>query len=353
MKNILKMLTTKVRASFLITLIPVLWGCNNGDDPVPMQPGCKITSEEATTSGGQGGGGVNYTYTRSSRYAYDEAGNKKSQSLSVVYNYNDGTSMRRTTTYNYEYDANSFLTRALIQSSDTYQDGSTSNSSNDNTYEYENGRLKIANLKTIDNQGIVTDNKMVYEYDQQGRITRFTNANTNAYSQFEYIGAHAYKITRVSATGSISSPLLEFDAQGLVTKSIVTDEFGQTTERRYAYNNEGLVTRYETYDNGKASLATEVEYDNKSNPLKMATQAFKGHPDIPSTNPASKLLHNTARQRNFTGNAAGQWEIQNQTEYQYDYNAQDLPVKAVAKTTDKDGVELPTETTLLEYQDCP
>ena len=336
----------------ITTILVLLWACNNGDDPAPaVQKGCKLVYEKNTTSG-PSTPGVTFTNTSSNTTAYDERGNRITQSLSNTISYSDGKSYLRSGSYAYQYDANDFLIRLLVQQSETDIAGKTTMQSNDITYEYINNRVSKSTYVSTAN-GATTTTASLYEYDGQGRLTKLTNTQNNSYSKFEYLGNNTYKITRVDMNGNSTSPFLEFNGAGLVVKSIVT-QFGSTTEERYEYNADGLVTRRETYDDGKPRSAVTMEYDNKNHPYPKDFTEIKGHPKIPGTGPGANYVHNVTRMKSYEGNATnGQWDIKEDVSYTYDYNSQNLPVSGTTKTLNKDGAEISTGTLELDYQDCP
>jgi len=336
----------------LITMtLAFLLACNNGDDPAPAaQKTCKLVYEKNTTSG-PSNPGVTFTNTISNTSAYDERGNRLTQSLSNTINYSDGKSYRRSGSYTYQYDVNDFLTRLLVQQSETDAMGKTTMQSNDITYEYSNNRLsKSTHVSTAD--GATTTASILYEYDGQGRLTKYTNMQNNSYSKFEYLGNNTYKITRVDMNGNSTTPFIEFNGAGLVVKSIVT-QFGSTTEERYQYNADGLVIRHESYDDGKPRSAMATEYDTKNHPYPKNFIEIKGHPTIPGTGPGVNYLHNVTRMTSYVGNATnGQWDLKEDVSYTYEYNGQNLPVSGTSKTLNNDGDEISTGTMELDYQDC-
>ena len=104
--------------------------------------------------------GVTFTNTNSTTNGYDERGNKITQSLSTTINFSDGKSQRRSGSYTYQYDANDFLLRLLVQSSETDITGSTTMQSNDHSYEYSNNRL--INTATVTLQQMVQPQAALY-----------------------------------------------------------------------------------------------------------------------------------------------------------------------------------------------
>lgn len=351
MKTLCEYLQIK-KGIFLVTIFVFLLACSNGDDPSPpVEKFCRIVSETSTSSG-PFTPDITFTHNVTNTNAYDERGNNTNKGFTNTYNYSDGKTLRSSSTHNQEYDTNDFLQRTFVQNSTTYLDGQTTNSSADVRYEFADNRVSKANSISTSN-GIATTSSTSYEYDSQGRLIKLTN-NNNSYAQFEYIGDHGYKITRVDKNGNSSAPFIEFNAAGLIVKSIVTDiENQSTTEHRFEYNADELEIRRETYFDGKPFNAEEKEYDTKKHPYAKSFPAPKGHPAIPSTLPSPNYKHNVTKLTRFTGNVGnGQWDLKEVVTYTYEYNSQDLPVKVTAKTKDKDGVET-TETTILEYQDCP
>jgi len=343
----------RVWNGILITMtLAFLAACNNGDDPAPLvQKDCKLVSEKNTTSG-PFTPGVTFTNTALNTTTYDDGGNRLEASISSTISYSDGKSYRRSGSYTYQYDANDFLIRLLVQQSETDLDGKTTNQSNDITYEYTNNRVSKSTYVSTAN-GTTTTTASLYEYDGQGRLTKLTNVQNNSYSKYEYLGNNTYKITRVDMNGNTSSPFIEFNGAGLVVKSIVT-QFGSTTEDRYQYNAEGLVIRHESYDDGKPRSAMATEYDNKKNPYPQSFTSTKGHPTIPGTGPGVNFLHNVTRMTSYVGNATnGAWDLTEDVSYTYEYNSQNLPVSGTSKTLNEDGEEISKGTMELDYQDCP
>jgi YD repeat-containing protein len=350
MKNPGKIATMRKGILFVGSII-LLLGCSNGDDPSPAaQESCRLVSETTTTTG-PSSPGVTFTNTQTHTASYDGRGNRISESLTNNYAFSDGKVHRRSSSYNYQYDANDFVLRILVQQSETDAAGSTTMQSTDNSYEYDKGRVvKYISVSTAN--GTSATSTLQFEYDGQGRLIKLTNTTNNSYSKFEYIGDHAYKITRVDMNGNSTSPFIEFNGAGLIVKSITTQE-GSTTEWRYEYNADGLQTRSELYYDGKPHRAEDFEYDNKDHPYTKGFAPAKGLPIIPAQGPAPNYRHNVTRSTNYSGNPAnGQWELKEDIHYTYEYNSKNLPTSVTSETVDKNGAEISTGTIELEYQDC-
>lgn len=321
--------------------------CNNSDDePAPALPVvCRLTTQ--TTNGSIG---TTATFKRSSINTYDEKGNKISLSIDHNYDYTNGDKEIITGSTAYTYDDAGFLLRRVNQETKSDKDGLVSTSSYDIAFEYQNERLSKENFTGAYN-GATTSYSLLYEYDSEGRIIKYSNTKSNAYNKYEYAGDRILRITYVDAVGNSRSPFIEYNSKGQLVKSIDTQN-ANTTEWRYEYNTEGDLIRNERHVNGKPYEAVTFEFDNKVNPYKVTSAPFRGHPEFPDIQAYPDYNHNVTKTTYYSGNAAGQWEQGSTSVNTYTYNSNDVPTENISKTFDKLGAQYSSELSTLQYQGC-
>jgi YD repeat-containing protein len=339
-----------------IGLITFLISCSDDDEAtpapavIPPPSVCKVKSQ--TTSGsGTESATVTYTYNFAFNHTYDPAGNMLSSNSTYNYNYSDGKTAASTISEKNVFDENGFILNKTSQYSSTGKDGTASNSSNEHVYTYEKDRLTKESVNSI-RDGKTKDYSFSYEYDIDGKLTKFTSTYDNSYIKFEWNGNILQKMTRVDQVGNTNTPFLEYNQAGLLVKSIETR--GSTTdEYRYQYDADGQEIRFERYINAKPSSAYTTEYDNKDNPFKQLYGKFKGHPTLPDTRSEYSPKRNITKSVYYTANiTTGEWEVSNTTLYTNDYNGKNLPVEVVSKTLDKTGKQTNTHRISYVYQDC-
>jgi YD repeat-containing protein len=322
--------------------------CSKSDDPTPVAPvvvtECKVLTYTASSMTPEYTSDVTYTYT------YDDKGNELSRTTTYKIKYNDGKTSLSTDVTNNQYDAEGFLARAVTQSSGTDKDGKVYSSSSNVEYEYSNKLL--SKQKRTDISGAKTENNTyTYEYDTNGNLTKVSNTVSNTSTKFEYNNGTLKSIIQIDKFGNSTSPFLEYNKDGQLTKSIEL-ESGITEENRYIYDAEGQLTRWERYINTKPYQAASKEYDNKENPDKNFDKRFKGHPVIPRLHPFYATKHNVTSETSYKANASGQWEITSSSSKTYDYNSKNLPVEVITKSLDKDGKQTGSGKITYLYQDC-
>jgi len=310
---------------------------------------------QTTTGTGSGSddGITNYTYTYKFvfKLTYDAAGNQTQQSYTYNYQYSDGKVANSTSNTSYQFDDKGFALRAVRQYNGVGRDGKTSTSTGTEEYTYENDRLIKAVVQSTDN-GKVINYSYQYEYDDNGRVTKYSNTYNNSSTKIEYSGNKVLKITNTDALGNTSSPFLEYNEQGLLTKAIEIDG-GYSDEYHYEYDSDGSIIRQERYLNSKPSSAYIYEYDTKVNPYAYAYARQKGFPDVPSTRPDFLYKHNYTRLTYLAANAAQTaFENSSSSIYTYDYNTHNFPTGYTNKNLDKNGAEVSTSNVTFEYQGC-
>ncbi|HKZ38913.1 MAG TPA: hypothetical protein VJ184_14725 [Chryseolinea sp.] len=364
MKKFIAVSLDKTRASryllcvLFIGVVTFLVSCSDDDDATPSTAAvippppsvCKVKSQ--TTSGsGIESATVTYTYTFAFTHTYDADGNQINSNSTYNYNYSDGKTAASTIAEKNVFDKNGFILSKTSQYSSTSKDGTVSNSSNDFVYTYDKDRLIKESVTSI-RDGKTQDYSFSYEYDIDGKLTKFISTYDNSYAKFEWNGNILQKMTRVDQFGNTNTPFLEYNQDGLLVKSIETRS-GSTDEFRYQYDAEGQQIRFERYINAKPSSAYTNEYDNKDNPFKQLYGKFKGHPTIPGTQSVYAPKHNVTKSVYYNANTTtGQWEVYNTTLYTNDYNGRNLPVEVISKTLDKDGKQTNTHRISYTYQDC-
>jgi YD repeat-containing protein len=333
----------------ILQLIIIICGiafnaCDNSDGDEIPEVTCRLIS--STIHGTTKGVNTTSSYDHELTYTYDERGNRLSSRLNSQQNSSDGTKTGQSSTTNFEFDKDGFLTRRLSQDS-WINNGVTTSQSYDIRYEYQND-LVTKQTVIYTTGGISRTTTYKYEYDNDGRFIKFLNLNDNSYQEYDYLNNHVVKITFVDALGSATSPYLEFNSNGQLLKSIIMD--GATTqEYRYTYNGNGMLVRMEVYKNGKAEQAVEYEYDNKTHPSK-SEPLLKGHPKFPQTQAYVGHEHNVIKTTNYKGNEAGGWQLSATFLHLLEYNSNDLPIRNITKYLDHLGQEYASENIVMEYQ---
>lgn len=336
-----------------VVAIVLVTSCNNNDDapsPSGSNAPCQLVTQ-TTTGTGRYSTTVTSAYKAVYGFAYDEAGNQTEQSYAYNYTYSDGKTASSTNKISFQYDDKGFVLRRIMQYNSTDRDGTSTFETSNGDYTYTNDRLtKEAYSNTRD--GKVTSYVTQFEYDESGKLTKYSNTYNNSSVKIEYNGNVISKMTKTDGAGNTTSPLLEYNQKGLLTKSIETDG-AYTEEYHYEYTSEGLVAREERYVNGKPSSAYVYEYDAKENPNAYIYGRQKGYPVVPSTRASFGYKRNITRLNYLASNAAmTAFEANSSTTYVYDYNAKDFPISYTSKTLDKTGLELSTTNTTFAYDGC-
>jgi YD repeat-containing protein len=324
---------------------------DDDDDDSSQAEGCVMIHYTNTYSGTESPT-VTYTNTSDIVYAYDDQGNETGFTVKHDYVYSDGTTASYSGSNNYQYDSEGFRIRTVSQSNRTERDKSTSFSSYNTEYTYENKRLIKSTSEDSSNGGPKSISSYLYEYNSDGNLTKFTNVNYNEVMTIDYNGKSIQKITKVDAKGTSTSPFFEYNSKGLIVKWIETHET-HTEEYRFEYDVNGQVTRQERIINGKKNYASVSEYDTKQSIYAKKDPRPKGHPVIPGFYPDVVYKNNVVRAMYYDGNAEGTaWELTGSSVHVYNYNASGFPVSSTAKGFDKNGAPTNTSSATYEYKDC-
>jgi hypothetical protein len=343
-----------IHGLLVTAMLLVVISCSD-DNPTPAAPPvvqstCKVKTQTSSGTGTESAT-VTYTYNHTFTYTYDQDGNQTGVNSSYKYDYSDGKKAVSTIAEKNVFDKNGFILSKTSQYSSTNRDGVASNSSNDHAYTYDKERLSKESITSI-TDGKTKDYSFSYEYDMDGRLTKFISTYDNSYSKFEWNGNMLLKLTHVDKFGKTETPFVEYNQAGLLIKSVETWS-GGTDEMRYQYDAAGNEVRSERYINAKPSSAYTQEYDTKDSPFIQLYGKPKGHPTIPGTQSEYAPKHNVIKSVYYNANiTTGQLEVENMTLYTIDYNARNLPVEVVSKTLDKAGKEIRTHRVSYVYQDC-
>ena len=335
---------------FLITVLALATSCQDNDDSEPSLESACRPATETTTARISIGNPDEYSYKAVYTHEYDDKGNQIGSTSQYNSTYIDGKKQTSTSTASMQYDADGFLVRSVRQYTGTDREGVSSNSASNEEYTYEKGRLiKDAYSSTVD--GKTTNYVSLYEYDDAGKIVKYSNTYNNSSTTFTYSGNIVQKITTTDGAGNVTSPFVQYNDKGLLTKSITTWG-GGTDEMRYEYTPEGQVAREERWINSKPSSGTIYEFDTRENPSQY-TYPPKGQPVVPGTLANFLQLHNITRVTYLEANAEGT-AFQNRASslYAYDYNAKGFPTSYTVTTTNTKGVVETSTTTTLEYVNC-
>ena len=336
-----------------VVAILLVTSCNNDDDapsPGGSNAACRLISQ-TTTATGKYSETITYTYKSVFSFTYDDAGNQTEQSYKYDYTYSDGKTSTSTSKTSFQYDDKGFMLRRIGQYSATDKDGKSTFETNNGDFTYANDRV-VKEAYSYTRDGKLTSYLVQYEYDDKGKVTKYSNTYNNSSVKIEYNGDAVLKITKTDGLGNTISPFLEYNQKGQLIKSIETDG-AYTEEYHYEYTAEGLVAREERYINGKPSSASTYEYDTKENPNADVYATHKGFPVIPSTRAAFGYKRNTTRSTYLTSNAAETaFESNSSTIYIYDYNANDFPIGYTSKNLDKTGTQVSSTNVIFEYDGC-
>ena len=290
-----------------------------------------------------------YTYDFVFNYTYDQNGNQTGQTATYKRKSSDGKMSTTSNSTSNQFDGNNYIIRQVVQSGSPGKDGTVSTTNVE--YTYVNERLIKEDHNAVDN-GKSRNYSVSYEYNIEGKLTKLSSTSNNSYTKYEWNGKKLQKITNVDRNGNITSPLLEYDNDGRLIKSIKTSE-GSSDEFRYQYNAEGQIVRYEQYLNTKRSTAFTSEYDNKENPLPLMYPALKGHPSVPRVRAEPKYKNNAVKEVTYAGDpATEEWKVIGTSLYTYDYNNKNLPTEVVGQTLDSNGILTNITRASYVYQDC-
>jgi hypothetical protein len=322
----------------------------NGDKEPEAEAGCRVKTQ-TTMSRLYAGTPDEYTYKSVFTYSYDDKGNQLEYNVQYNNDYIDGKKATSTSSGSMQYDNDSFLLRGVWQYNATDKDGVTRTSNRNEEYTYENGRL-IKEAVTSTDDGKTTNYVFQYEYDGEGKVIKYSNTYNNTSTVITYNGKIVQKITITDGAGNVTSPFVQYNDKGWVTKAIETWS-GGTDEYRYEYNTDGEITKEERYINSKPSSGTIFEYDTRESPSRYTSPQLKGHPVLPSTRPNYRPIHNVTR-ATYLENNADQTAFQNRasTLYVYDYNAKGFPTGFTLTQTNNSGAVEATQTSTYAYTNC-
>jgi hypothetical protein len=337
---------------FLIAALSVATSCkdDDGSDPSASESACRV-SKQTTTARIYVGTPDEYSYIAVFTYEYDDKGNQIENTVQYTNTYKDGKKSSSSSSTSMQYDTDGFLLRSVRQANATDRDGVTSNNASNEEFTYENGRLvKDAYSSTTD--GKTTNYVSIYEYDGAGKVIKYSNTYNNSSTAITYNGNIVQKITNTDGAGNVTSPFVQYNEKGWLTKSIETWA-GGTDEFRYEYTADGQIAKEERYINSKPSSGTIYEYDVRENPNQYTYSRPKGHPIVPSTRPNFIQPHNITRTTYLESNAEGTgFQNRASTLYVYDYNAKGFPINQTLTTTTTAGVVESSNNTVTEYIRC-
>ncbi len=231
----------------------LLISCRKNNDTTPEIP-CKLTKFESASP-------ATPTIPSNSQITtqeYNDLGLPTNRSTRQNRVANNNTKEAISSSINFFYDADKFLTKKVSQISATYFDGTINTYSFTNDYIYINGRL----VKDIEKEISTGNGKTItyitiqdYEYNNEGNIVKYTNSyittgGTSATftNLYEYRNGNLVKLTD-NSSGTTSDKTIEVNRQGLITKSS-----SGTYENRYQYDIDGNQTSIEQWRNGKKKI---------------------------------------------------------------------------------------------------
>jgi hypothetical protein len=334
-------------------LLSILAACGDDDqDKAPGQsprPACMLARQVDTSTGIPSDGVVTYDYRLETSYSYDDAGNPVDETSDYTYSYSDGRKATSHIAFTHTYDNDGYRTRTVGQFRSTDAGGQTSFGTTDNAFTYENGRLVKETVATTGGSDL--NYTVQYQYNDAGQLVKRLEGYGNSVMEIEYAGNIVGKVTQTDANGNETSPLVQYNGAGLLVKSIVTSG-GYTDERRYTYTGEGLISRYELFENSVPSGARMYEYDNKEHPAAYVNAKPKGHPDVPATQAPFRYKHNVLKLTDLAPAADGGWQANQVTTTDLVYNDKGFPTQATSRKQDGNGKELSTSKTTYEYTNC-
>ncbi|MBT1708385.1 hypothetical protein KK062_09125 [Fulvivirgaceae bacterium PWU5] len=341
----------RVFSMLLITALAVATSCKDDDAEPSVKESACLVANRTTAAQVRTGKPDGYSYKSVFTYEYDDKGNQIGNTVQYDYTYNDGKKSTSTSSTSMQYDADGFLLRTIRQYNSTDMDGVISNSSTNEEYTYENGRLiKEAYTNTTD--GKPSNYVFQYEYDGAGKLIKYSNTYNNSSTAITYNGEIIQKITKTDGGGNVTSPFVQYNAKGWLTKWIDTWP-GGTDEYRYEYTADGQVAKEERYINSKPSSGGIYEYDTRENPNRYIESWPKGHPVVPDYRAKFVYIRNITRATYLEPNA-GETAFQNRASelHVYDYNEKGFPTGYTSTTTNATGEVANSYTVTYEYANC-
>jgi YD repeat-containing protein len=340
-------------ALIAISIVFFSTSCKKNEDPAANVSRCKIT-EIAATGQGDMTSVDPYSFTETKKFEY----NDQNLLSGISYLRSGKTASNKTFTYgysySYQYDANGYLIRQAYQSSNVDASGSSSYSAS-TSYEYAANRLikQTNNSSSVDAKGVTITGTTIssYEYTTDGKISK------NSYSYLgsdgtvdSYFTTYEYNIGilsrySVNRAGVITSPFIEVNSQGLITKEI--DKY----ETRYQYDAEGNLTRWELWSNGAKTNIEIYEYDTKQNVTLLSYPQFKGREVFPFYGKSDFGTHNITKDSRLTVEA-GIEKPSSTYSFTFQYNSNNLPTSSATTYAGADGKIFQQSNVSYTYKDC-
>jgi YD repeat-containing protein len=332
-----------IMASWMLFTVMGFMSCKKESSPANPASNCKLT--DILTSGRADMQTADpYSFTTTDRIEYNDKNLESGYSSQTSYKYNSNKTASYSSSYNYQYDVNGFLIKQISQGSTNDKAGNYGTSTYTTTYEYANSRLtkttasgiSTANGKTTNSTGTTT-----YEYTADGKLSKYANAysssdgsSSSSFTLYEYSNGKLSKISYSSGAGIIT-PLIEFNSQGLLTKTVTA-----TAESRFQYDAEGNQVRQEQWSGGKKTDIRIYTLDSKQNAYTLVYPRFKGHPDFSfyvGHNSSRVFTHNVIKDERIYVDPLGIEKPDGSFVYTYQYNGSNLPSAADAVYTDSNG----------------
>lgn len=320
---------------------------------------CKLT-EVVTTGTADIGSSDPYTVNTTERLTYNDQHLLSGFSTQSQGKYSSNKTYTYNSNYSYQYDASGFLLKDILQTSGRDAAGKTNSRNYTNDYTYTNSKLtkKQQSYTAVDDgktsSGSTT---LTYEYNGEGKLTKYTFAYTSSdgsggssFTTYEYSGGKLSKLTYSDGRGGTVTPLIEVNAQGLMTKNV-----SGTTDFRYQYDAAGNLVRTEQYSAGKKTDVSIYETDGKQNAAAMFYPAFKGHPDIDfymGKNSTYAFTGNLLKDERIYVDGAGVEKTSAGFYFTYTYNAHNLPSTSTRVYKNSEGKTIQQSSSSYTYMDC-
>jgi hypothetical protein len=331
--------------AFLIMVV-LFAACKKNNDvnvTAPPASSCKLT-EIITTGRGELTTADPSTFTTTEKMEYNDKNLQSGYSYQSSAKYTSGKTSNTLYTRDFQYDANGYLIKEIFQVNSMDKAGKTSSSNTIQNYEYNNGRLiKTSRSNTNSSNGTTTNETgtLSYEYTSDGKLSKETNTSLSSagvsstnFVLYEYTNGKLSKLSFTDGSGSLITPLIEVNSQGLVTK-IVAPAF----EFRYQYDAEGNNLRQENWRSGTKDI-TVYELDSKQNVTQMTIPQFKGHPNSSfhlGKRNSFYFTHNTLARKFLFADRTGIEKSTGYYTYTYQYNSRGLPAAGGRTYTDEYG----------------
>jgi YD repeat-containing protein len=336
-----------------------LFSCKKEKSPESPTSKCRLT-EIASTGTGEIGSTDPYTFTSTEKMEYNAQQLLANYNLQSAGKHTSNKTFTYSASYNYQYDANGFVTKQVYQSAGRDKDGKSNSYNYSKEYLYKDARMiKETQTASSTNNGINSTgtSTLIYEYTSDGKLAKYTSSYTNsdgssgtAFGTYEYTNGKLSKLSFSDGRGGIISPLIEVNAEGLVTKYVQP-----TVEYRYQYDAEGNQIRQEEWRSGKKTDIRITEIDNKQNPLQVIYPLFKGQPKTnfyQGKNGLYELSHNLLKDERRIVDGAGLEKPGGSFLYSYQYNSFNLPSTGESSFVDYAGKTTRRATMSFTYSNC-